>query len=116
MGEPPTPSKMVQLALGLAIIVSILQPAWAQPQDATLSGTVTNPSGAVVPNASVSVKNVSSGQTTEAQTNSAGLYSVPNLMPGDYEVSASADGFLSSTDKVTLAAGATAKIDVALTS
>lgn len=116
MGGRPTLSKTAQLTLGLAILVAILKPLGAQAQTATLSGTITNPSGAAVASASVSVKNVSSGQTTETQTNSAGLYSVPNLVPGDYEVSASADGFLASTAKVTLAAGAPAQIDVALTS
>jgi hypothetical protein len=116
MGEPPaTPSQAAKLALGLAILVSIF--TWsARAQSATLSGTVTNPSGAAAANAKVSIKNVSSGQTTETQTNSAGLYSVPDLTPGDYEVSVSADGFAASTAKVTLAAGAAAKTDVALTS
>ncbi len=115
MEGPPTSSTAAKLALGLVILASIFSPL-AQAQNATLSGTVTNPAGAIVANASVSVKNVSSGQTVQAQTNSAGLYTVPNLLPGDYEVSVSADGFAAGTAKVTLASGATAKIDVALTS
>jgi hypothetical protein len=116
MGEPSTPAKAANLALGLAVLAFFFTPLSAQAQNATLSGTVTNPSGAVVPNASVSVKNVSSAQTTEAKTNSAGIYTVPNLAPGDYEVSVSADGFSAVTNRVTLAAGATAKTDIALTS
>jgi len=117
MGEaPPAPSQAAKFVLGLAILVSIFTPLGAQAQSATLSGTVTNPSGAAVTNAKVSVKNVSSGQTTETQTNAAGLYSVPNLTPGDYEVSTSADGFAASTAKVTLAPGANGSADVALTS
>jgi hypothetical protein len=115
MEGPPTSSKAAKLALGLAILASIFSPLAAQAQNATLSGTVTNPAGAAVPNANVSVKNVSSGQTSQAQTNSAGLYTVPNLLPGDYEVSVAADGFAAGTAKVTLATGAAAKIDVALT-
>jgi hypothetical protein len=110
VGKPPT------LALGLAILASILSPPRAQAQSGTLSGTVTNPSGAVVANAKISVKNVTSGQTTEAQTNSAGLYTVPNLAAGDYEVSVSAEGFAAGAARVTLAPGAAPKIDVALTS
>jgi hypothetical protein len=109
-------SKAVGFVPGFAIIVFFFTPLGAQAQNSTLSGTVTNPSGAAVSNAKVTVKNVTSGQTTETQTDSAGLYSVPNLTAGDYDVSASADGFAVGTAKVTLSAGATPKVDVALIS
>jgi hypothetical protein len=115
-GRPPIFSKAANLALGLAILVSVFSPLRAQGQSGTLSGTVTNSLGAVVANAKVSIKNVSSGQTTETEANSAGLYTVPNLAPGDYQVSASAEGLAAGTNKVTLAAGGNAKADIALTS
>jgi Carboxypeptidase regulatory-like domain len=116
MEEAAAPWKVATRALGLAILVFTWTPWSAHAQSATLTGTVTNPSGAVVANAKVSVKNVASGQTAETQTNSDGVYSVPNVAPGDYEVSASADGFSAGTSRVTLAAGGAAKTDVALTS
>src|SRR5882672_7570770 len=67
--------------------------AHAQVAGATLSGTVTDPSGGVLPQAAISIKNIATGITRASTTSTAGFYSVPNLLPGAYEIRASAQGF-----------------------
>jgi hypothetical protein len=66
--------------------------AWGQ-STASLSGTVTDPSGAVIPNATVTVRSLGTGLDRVVTTDSDGLYVVPSLIPGDYKVQANAAGF-----------------------
>lgn len=77
----------------------------AQDTTATLSGTVADAFGKPRSNATVSVKNLSTGQLTDTQSDSSGHYSFANLPPGDYEVSATANGFAVATSRLTIRAG-----------
>jgi len=106
-----------KFAFGLGIlVVSLLVsvPLRAQVGSASLSGTVTDPSGKAVASARISVKNVATGQSTETHTDSAGLYEVPNLVPGDYEVSGFAVGFSTNVTKVTIIQGAKQTMNLTL--
>jgi hypothetical protein len=65
----------------------------AQVVGATLTGTAADANGAVVPNAAISIKNTSTGVAQELVTNSAGFYTAPNLLPGNYQITVTAPGF-----------------------
>ena len=93
---------MCMLLLCYLIPVSLL----AQAADTTLSGIIADTSGKGVPSAKISVKNASTDQTVETLTDSSGLYNIPNLAPGDYQVSVSAEGFSTNESNVTIASGA----------
>jgi len=68
-------------------------PMSAQEFRATITGAISDPQKAVVPGASVEVRNISTNTVQTAVTNESGAYVVPFLLPGLYSVSASASGF-----------------------
>jgi hypothetical protein len=80
----------VRLSLALSLLPGI---ALAQETRAIISGTITDPQGAVVPQATVGVKNLETNVVSKAVTNDHGLYTVPPLNPGVYSVTVSASGF-----------------------
>src|ERR1700756_4205852 len=80
----------VALVIGALFFASI---AFGQQSDAVVSGTVTDPSGAHIVNASVTAANVETGLRTPVQTNEAGVYTMPALSPGKYTFTAEHAGF-----------------------
>jgi hypothetical protein len=103
LSMPAMPSKLVLAAALVFLLTSSF--LYAQDSTATLSGMVTDSSGKALANAKVLVKNAVTGQTSETQSDVDGHYSVANLAPGEYEVTASAEGVGATVAKVTLAAG-----------
>jgi hypothetical protein len=87
--------KSVSILVSLAFLIGILGciQVQAQLRDRTLSGRVTSPSGAPVPNARLVLKNTRSSDIRSVTVNSDGAYLVAKLSPGTYEITASAQGF-----------------------
>lgn len=86
-------SKKSVVFIALIFLSAAFSAIHAQTAGGKISGVVTDSSGAAVPNSQVSVKSVATGISREATTTEDGLYTVPNLNPGIYEVRVSATGF-----------------------
>src|SRR5580698_7355040 len=96
---------LLALALVLAALGGIERLA-AQGTTATILGTVTDSTGAAIPDAMVQVKNVGTGQTQSIQSDAQGRFRVPDLTVGGYEVQATKNGFSKSVHKgITLTVG-----------
>ncbi len=102
----------VLVSLLLSIVTFV---ARAQVAGGTIQGTVTDPDGGFVPNAKVDVTHRATAITKSVTTNNAGLFSVPNLIPGDYTVTITAMGFQKSVaEHVDLTVGAVQAVNFAL--
>jgi hypothetical protein len=106
---------VLYFALAVMVTISFAGHAHAQVVGATLSGTVKDASGSAIPMAQVSAKNVATSTIREIATDTAGFYSVPNLLPGTYEITFSAPGFETGISSgVTLTVGAQQVLNVTL--
>jgi hypothetical protein len=88
------------LALGLVLCLTGF--ALAQTDTARLIGTITDPTGAVIPNAEVAVTNSGTGRAVTTQTGGSGEYVVNALLPGNYRIEVKAQGFKTATATFTL--------------
>src|SRR5579863_3149621 len=93
------------LAVALALsLVGRAHPVHAQDSGASLSGKVTDASGAPLPNVAVVARNLETGELKQAQTDAYGGYNIANLAPGDFEGSAPPGNSGSGITKITLTA------------
>jgi hypothetical protein len=100
---------------GLGIFVFWVAAAAAQLTTGTITGTVTDQSGAAVPGANITVKHVETGTSRTTVSGATGRYEVSNLSIGQYEVSATSAGFQTSVRSgIALTVGRTAVVDHAL--
>src|SRR5687767_3306949 len=100
------------LVIGL---LCVLGATWAQEFRATLNGRLTDPSGAGVPNATVTAVNTQTNVETTATTTEEGNYTIPFLQPGTYNVSAGGAGFKKALrENIVLQVGGATTVDFAM--
>src|SRR5262245_24234188 len=89
--------------------------AVAQIVSGTLVGNATDATGAVVPKASVTATNQSTGGTRSTVTDDAGYFALPQLPPGEYRITVTADGFKKSeVSGIALPVSQTVRVDLKL--
>lgn len=113
----PVLSAIVEFAALLSLLVISLTPCAlrAQSWNSHLEGLITDPSGAVIPQAQVTLKNNASGQARHAQTDHQGFYTFPLLPVGVYDLTVAAPGFAPRVvHGLTLQVGQSARVDLAL--
>jgi hypothetical protein len=94
-GFHPTAARLPINKLGamLALLVLAVTPALGQINSGSMSGTVSDSSGAVIPNARITATEVHTGTVYNTVANSAGIYTLPALLPGTYNVTVTAHSF-----------------------
>jgi hypothetical protein len=96
----PTQLKLRTCLSAIAIFLMACIPSFAQTITGSITGTVTDPSGAVVAGAKVTATNVLTGVATPTSTNGSGIYSLDFLQIGQYKVSVDAPNFSSQATSV----------------
>jgi carboxypeptidase family protein len=94
--------------------VFVFSPNYAQVPTGALAGAVTDATGAVVPNAVVTLTNKETGATRTVESNSEGFYSAPSLPAGEYEMKVVAKGFSALLRTATVQTGSTTTVNVSL--
>lgn len=86
--------------------------AWGQQVTAAITGTITDPSGAPIAGAKITAKDLDRGVVYTTQTNTEGVYNLPRIPIGRYEVRAEAQGFQTFVQPaITLDVNQTARVD-----
>lgn len=117
--KPDTPSRHTSLA-GLACVLvlsgmGVVPPAWAQTNEASLSGIVYDTTGSVLPGATLSLVSTARGITRTTTSNETGAYQFSFVLPGTYDLEASLDGFTTVRQEgLVLSPAQTARVDMTL--
>lgn len=112
--------RLLNTVLGLALaavgilIAAAPTPAYSQADLGSCSGVVTDITGAVIPNAEVSLTNVATGAVRTTVTNSKGEYSLTQLLPAAYNLKFSAPGFAGASQQLQITVGSSNSVNVKL--
>jgi hypothetical protein len=105
---------MKRLLVVVALLALLPAAAFAQVDRATITGTIKDSAGAVMPGATVTVTNVATGVAATQTTTETGSYLLVNLIPGRYQVDVELSGFKKSTQVIALEVGQRARLVVEL--
>ena len=106
---------MKTLILTVGVFLLAVSAAFAQTDRGTITGTVLDPAGAVVPNATIEAKNTSTNQTYNAGTTGTGNYTLSALPAGTYEITVNASGFKKYVrPNITVQVAETSRVDATL--
>src|SRR6202795_1068248 len=93
---------LLLLLLGSSLSLNV----YGQVVGGAIQGTITDPAGAALPGVKVEIVNLSTQILTTLTSNADGFYTAPNLLPGEYSVTATRSGFATTVTQVTLTVGA----------
>jgi len=86
------PGRFLLLGVLIAMVAFLQLPAYGQFASGSIGATVTDSTGAVIPNAKVVLKNEATGALRDTNTNNSGYFDFPSILPGTYSVTVSATG------------------------
>ncbi len=98
----------------VTMIVTLTSIAFGQVTAGAVTGTVLDPNGAVVPNATVTLRSETTGQTFSAQASSSGSYNFPNVPAGNYTLNIESSGFQPATQTLAVSLNQTTTVDATL--
>jgi Carboxypeptidase regulatory-like domain len=105
---------LILIIVGLGLSLPVELSGQTTISTGSIVGTITDPSGAVVPNAAVTITSTDTGQITRVKSTSAGTYASGALLPGAYNVSVTAQGFKTTLVRIVAQVGVTSSANVRL--
>ena len=102
------------LSAVLLLLLALPLTGGAQVANGSITGILTDSTGAIVPNAHVTLTKTDTGLTVQAQTNDAGIYNFSSLQTGPYKIQVTQPGFKKAETTIQLGVGQTTQIDLAL--
>jgi hypothetical protein len=105
---------LIRSLAGLALVFTCASPAFAQITAATISGTVKDETGGVLPGADIVAKNLDTGMSRASVSNGDGAFTLAGLAPGRYEVRVTLQGFNTSAQNIEVAVAQQAGLNVTL--
>src|SRR5262245_58956500 len=103
-----------RLLCGVLIVAALSTQALTQTETGQITGKVTDPGGATIAGATITIKSTATLSERNTATNSQGMYVLPNLQPALFEMTVSANGFAPVAQRVQVRVGSRNAINISL--